>query len=95
MATVTSHRDTRVTQNRGCEYQRHSRVTRLELTYGRVSHNLILSHAYAVQLYRKEFQQTQGGQIGITLDVGWLIPYDESPESVLASFASDIQLSHS
>lgn len=45
------------------------------------SHNLVLAHAYAVQLYRQEFQQQQGGQIGITLDSHWLLPYDESPES--------------
>ncbi|KAI0340378.1 beta-glucosidase 1A [Trametopsis cervina] len=50
-----------------------------------VSHNLILAHAYAVQLYRTEFQQKQKGQIGITLDCHWLIPYDDSPENVEAA----------
>ena len=47
-----------------------------------MSHNLILAHAYAVQLYRQEFQKEQGGQIGITLDSHWLLPYDDTPESM-------------
>jgi hypothetical protein len=29
--------------------------------------NLLLAHGYAVDLYRREYQPKQGGQIGITL----------------------------
>ncbi len=47
-----------------------------------VAHNLLLAHAYAVKAYRDEFQASQGGQIGITLDCSWQMPYDDSPESM-------------
>ncbi|KAF8067878.1 beta-glucosidase 1A [Lyophyllum atratum] len=45
--------------------------------YVSVSHNLILSHGYAVKLYRDEFKAAQGGSIGITLDCVWYMPYDQ------------------
>jgi beta-glucosidase/6-phospho-beta-glucosidase/beta-galactosidase len=48
-----------------------------------VGHSVILSHAYAVKLYREEFKQKQGGQIGITLNGDWAMPYDDSPQSEL------------
>ena len=48
----------------------------------RVGHNLILAHAYVTKLYREEFKPTQGGQIGITLNGDWAMPYDDKPESV-------------
>ncbi|TFK41686.1 beta-glucosidase 1A [Crucibulum laeve] len=48
-------------------------------------HHVILTHAYAVKLYRDKFQPTQGGVIGITLDSLWYIPYDDSPENVDAA----------
>ncbi|XP_035906247.1 myrosinase 1-like [Anopheles stephensi] len=41
------------------------------------THHLLLSHAEAVDLYRKEFQPTQGGQIGITVDGSWAEPVSE------------------
>ncbi|OWZ22143.1 Beta-glucosidase [Phytophthora megakarya] len=37
-------------------------------------HNMLLAHARAVEVYRQEFQQTQGGQIGITLSAEWKEP---------------------
>ncbi|KAG6845055.1 Beta-glucosidase 1B [Tephrocybe sp. NHM501043] len=46
-----------------------------------VGHNLIIAHANAVKLYRESFKPTQGGQIGITLNGDWQMPYDDSPES--------------
>lgn len=46
-----------------------------------VGHHLILAHAYAVKAYREEFK-AQGGQIGVTLDCVWYMPYDDSPESM-------------
>lgn len=47
-----------------------------------VGHNLIISHASAVKLYRDEFKAKQGGQIGITLNGDWQMPYDDNPESM-------------
>ncbi|KAJ7075330.1 beta-glucosidase [Mycena belliarum] len=69
-----------------------------------VGHNVILSHAYATKLYREEFKSKQGGQIGITLNGDWQMPYDDSPENVAAAqhaldvaigwFADPIYLGH-
>ncbi|CAI8600817.1 unnamed protein product [Vicia faba] len=39
-----------------------------------VSHHLILAHAAAVKVYRTKFQNTQKGQIGVTLNSAWLVP---------------------
>lgn len=46
-----------------------------------VGHHVILSHAYAVKIYREEFKEAQGGQIGVTLNGDWAVPYDDKPES--------------
>ncbi|KIJ64974.1 glycoside hydrolase family 1 protein [Hydnomerulius pinastri MD-312] len=69
-----------------------------------VGHSVILAHAYAVKLYREEFKASQGGQIGITLNGDWAMPYDDSPQNVEAAqhaldvaigwFADPIYLGH-
>ena len=46
-----------------------------------VGHNLILAHAHAVKIYRERYKPTQHGQIGITLNGDWQMPYDHNPES--------------
>ncbi|KAG7527744.1 hypothetical protein FFLO_06625 [Filobasidium floriforme] len=46
-----------------------------------VAHNQILVHAHTVDLYRRKFQPTQGGRIGITLNIDWVVPIDESQEA--------------
>ena len=46
-----------------------------------VSHHEILAHAHAVKAYRDDFKASQKGEIGITLNGDWAIPYDDSPES--------------
>ncbi|KAK9118217.1 hypothetical protein Scep_016310 [Stephania cephalantha] len=43
-----------------------------------VAHNLILSHAAAVQRYREKYQAKQKGRIGILLDFVWFEPLTES-----------------
>ncbi|KAK4684015.1 hypothetical protein P7C73_g6191, partial [Tremellales sp. Uapishka_1] len=52
---------------------------------------LILSHAYTVDLYRREFQPTQGGQIGITLNLDWVEPINDTQ---LAVDAAQIELDY-
>ncbi|KAJ1697889.1 hypothetical protein LUZ63_006401 [Rhynchospora breviuscula] len=43
-----------------------------------VAHNLILSHAAAVQRYRNKYQAKQKGRIGILLDFVWYEPLTDS-----------------
>ncbi|PPQ79038.1 hypothetical protein CVT25_002347 [Psilocybe cyanescens] len=50
-----------------------------------VGHSIILAHAHAVQLYRTQFKPTQKGEIGITLNGDWAMPYDDNPENVDAA----------
>ncbi|XP_022635228.1 cyanogenic beta-glucosidase-like [Vigna radiata var. radiata] len=43
-----------------------------------VAHNLLLSHAAAVDVYRNQFKESQNGVIGITLISTWYEPYSDS-----------------
>jgi beta-glucosidase len=36
-----------------------------------VAHNLLLSHASAVKVYREEFKPRQGGKIGLVVNMIW------------------------
>ncbi|KAI4295869.1 hypothetical protein L6164_035867 [Bauhinia variegata] len=49
------------------------------------AHNLILSHAAAVNLYRTKYQKRQGGRIGIAMNALWFEPYSNSSEDKLAA----------
>ncbi|URE37081.1 beta-glucosidase [Musa troglodytarum] len=42
------------------------------------AHYQLLSHAAAVKLYRRKYQATQKGMIGITLVTHWFVPYSNS-----------------
>jgi hypothetical protein len=46
-----------------------------------VGHSIIYAHANAVKMYREEYKPTQKGQIGITLNGDWAIPYDDNQAS--------------
>lgn len=46
-----------------------------------VGHNVMIAHANVVKMYREEFK-SNGSMIGITLNGDWVVPYDDSPESV-------------
>lgn len=46
-----------------------------------VGRNLLLTHARAVDIYRREFQPQQHGEIGITLQSEWVEPIDDSVEA--------------
>ncbi|GJT36901.1 beta-glucosidase 44-like protein [Tanacetum coccineum] len=50
-----------------------------------VAHNLILSHAAAVQRYREKYQEKQKGRIGILLDFTWYEPLTRSKADNLAA----------
>ncbi|KAF8919779.1 glycoside hydrolase family 1 protein [Mucidula mucida] len=69
-----------------------------------VGQSVLLAHAAAVDVYRKEFKAKQGGVIGITLNGDWQMPWDDSPENIEAAqhaldiaigwFADPIYLGH-
>ncbi|XP_077212166.1 beta-glucosidase 31-like [Tasmannia lanceolata] len=48
------------------------------------AHNILLSHAAAVQLYREKYQEKQKGYIGITLLGLWAEPLTDSSEDIAA-----------
>ncbi|XP_061345549.1 beta-glucosidase 46-like isoform X2 [Gastrolobium bilobum] len=48
-------------------------------------HNIILSHAAAVDIYRNTYQTEQGGKIGIVIHTDWFEPYSNSTADKLAT----------
>ncbi|GAB4827336.1 hypothetical protein Ancab_034223 [Ancistrocladus abbreviatus] len=50
-----------------------------------VTHNLLLSHASAVRLYKQHYQQSQQGLIGISVSSNWMVPIDKTYSSLLAA----------
>lgn len=53
----------------------------------KAGHNLLLAHAKAVAKYRQNFQSTQNGRIGITLNAAWYEPADRQNEAHVRSAA--------
>ncbi|CAI0468215.1 unnamed protein product [Linum tenue] len=49
------------------------------------AHNIILSHAAAVDVYRTKYQKDQKGMIGIVLHCAWFEPFSESEADGLAT----------
>ncbi|CAN0880908.1 Beta-glucosidase 24, partial [Linum grandiflorum] len=50
-----------------------------------VGHNQLLAHVAAVQLYRKKYQASQKGMIGVTLNSMWYVPANpKNPLDVVA-----------
>ncbi|ODM94351.1 Lactase-phlorizin hydrolase [Orchesella cincta] len=50
------------------------------------AHNILKSHASAYRLYERDFKESQGGQVGVTLDSGWYEPEDpNNPDHVEAA----------
>ncbi|XP_047336468.1 putative beta-glucosidase 41 [Impatiens glandulifera] len=57
------------------------------------AHNILLSHIAAYTTYQRHFKETQGGQVGIALDVKWYEPYHDTKEDKdAASRALDFTL---
>ncbi|KAL0346883.1 UNVERIFIED_CONTAM: Oleuropein beta-glucosidase [Sesamum calycinum] len=50
-----------------------------------VGHHLILAHAVAVDIYRKNYQAVQGGKIGVTNMSGWFDPFSDAPADIEAA----------
>jgi beta-glucosidase len=51
-----------------------------------VGHNLLVAHGRAVKVYREEFKESNGGEIGITLNGDATFPYDpRDPKDVEAA----------
>ncbi|KAL8136426.1 hypothetical protein V2J09_002427 [Rumex salicifolius] len=46
-----------------------------------VAHNLLLSHAAAVELYRHKYQAKQKGKMGITIATHWIMPINNTLSS--------------
>ncbi|KAG9142431.1 hypothetical protein Leryth_026475 [Lithospermum erythrorhizon] len=49
------------------------------------AHNMILSHAKAVSVYRRKYQEEQHGSIGIVMNAVWFEPISGSSEDNLAA----------
>ncbi|CAA2998276.1 beta-glucosidase 47-like [Olea europaea var. sylvestris] len=49
------------------------------------AHNMILSHAAAVSIYRTKYQNVQGGSIGIVMNAVWFEPFSDSAEDKSAA----------
>ncbi|XP_021747831.1 beta-glucosidase 24-like [Chenopodium quinoa] len=49
------------------------------------THNIILAHAAAAQIYHENYQQTQKGKIGISLPCKWYEPHSTNPTDVVAA----------
>ncbi|KAG9441694.1 hypothetical protein H6P81_017548 [Aristolochia fimbriata] len=49
-----------------------------------VAHNMILAHAHVVHIYRTEYQQEQGGTIGIILNTMWFEPISNCAQDIAA-----------
>lgn len=49
------------------------------------AHNVILSHAAAVDVYKKSYQAQQGGSIGIVISMHWYEPHRDIPVDRLAT----------
>jgi beta-glucosidase len=50
-----------------------------------VAHNSILAHASVVRLYRKRYQATQKGIVGMNVYSFWNYPFSSSPADVAAT----------
>nr|GMC84553.1 beta-glucosidase 12-like [Ipomoea batatas] len=50
-----------------------------------VAHHLLLCHAATVKLYKQKYQESQKGEIGITIVSQWMVPYSSSELDIKAA----------
>ncbi|WCJ19201.1 beta glucosidase 12 [Euphorbia peplus] len=50
-----------------------------------VGHNQLLAHAAAAKLYKEKYEISQKGQIGISLNAVWMVPYSDLKKDKLAA----------
>ncbi|PKI42296.1 hypothetical protein CRG98_037314 [Punica granatum] len=49
------------------------------------THNVLLSHATATEIYRTKYQEKQGGMIGLVVSAPWYEPFSDTPADKLAA----------
>ncbi|KAI4317953.1 hypothetical protein L6164_025773 [Bauhinia variegata] len=52
----------------------------------KVAHNILRAHSEAVQVYKNKYKASQNGEIGITLDSMWAVPYSNEKKDRKAAF---------
>ncbi|GMH30218.1 hypothetical protein Nepgr_032061 [Nepenthes gracilis] len=50
-----------------------------------VAHNQLLAHAAAVQLYKRRYQKSQNGVIGMSISSNWMVPINRTTSSIRAA----------
>ncbi|KAK3020836.1 hypothetical protein RJ639_045518, partial [Escallonia herrerae] len=50
-----------------------------------VGHNILLAHASAARLYRKNYKATQHGFVGLNIYAFWFVPYTNAMEDTIAT----------
>ncbi|KAK8962643.1 Beta-glucosidase 6 [Platanthera guangdongensis] len=50
-----------------------------------VAHNILLSHATAVDIYKSKYKQVQHGSVGMSFDVMWFEPMSNSQKDIAAT----------
>lgn len=55
-----------------------------------VGHNALIAHGLAVQTYRKKYQKSQGGEIGMTISSAYFLPWNSSSANDIQSVNTGI-----
>ena len=56
------------------------------------AHNQILAHARAYRLYQEKYLSSQGGQVGVTLNIHWAEPEDPQDPTHLGTHWTSLDL---
>ncbi|KAG0460239.1 hypothetical protein HPP92_023367 [Vanilla planifolia] len=50
-----------------------------------VAHNILLSHATAIDIYKRKYKAVQHGSVGMAFDVMWFEPMSDTPRDIAAT----------